>query len=361
MVSKLQIGIIGLGFGSNIQLPAFQSMKGVEVAALCDSGSGKNINKDIKSKVKNVFHDWKEIVYNNNIDAVSVTTPPHVQRKIICEALSSGKHILCEKPFGRNLQDAEIMYETAKKTNLVHAVDFQFRMEPGIEALKREIFNGTIGKLIRIDVSWLTGGGLNPSRIWSWQHDADSGGGILGAFGSHVIDYLQWITESKIITVYAGTQILYPFRNNSSGSMKKVSAEDSMDLICELSNGCIANLRLSNCHPYTSGHRIEVFGTKGRIIFSHEKPFTIDEMFLQKENSSSGVEFIKLNRNQITKNIDTRVMAFQQLAKLFVESIHGIPQPDLPTFDVGINVQRVMESARISIKNKSSISVSDLI
>jgi predicted dehydrogenase len=360
MVPNLRIGIIGSGFGAQVQLPAFKSMKGVEVAALCDSGSGKNINKDIESKVKNVYHDWKEVVYNDNIDAISVTTPPHVQKKIVCEALASGKHILCEKPFGKNLKDAKTMYATAKKSNLVHAVDFQFRMEPGIAALKSEIFNGTIGKFIRIDVSWLTGGGLDPSRIWSWQHDADSGGGILGAFGSHVIDYIQWITESKIITVYASAQILYPFRNNSSGSIKKVSAEDSMDLICNLSNGSIANLRLSNCHPYTSGHRIEVFGTKGRIIFSHKKPFTIDEMFLQKENSASGVEFISLNRNQITKKLDTRVLAFQQLAKLFEESIHGIPQPDLPTFEDGINVQRVMESARLSIKNKSLISVSDL-
>jgi hypothetical protein len=359
--SEVNIGIIGLGFGGKVQLPAFQSLEGVKVVALCDSGSGENIPREVEAAGYKVCHSYKEVITSEYVDAISVVTPPHIQREIVCEAMSLGKHVLCEKPFGRNAKDAKIMYHTAKQTSLVHAVDFEFRMEPGIRALKNELLKGTVGEVIRIDVSWLTGGGLDPLRKWSWQHDSNLGGGVLGGFGSHIIDYIQWITDSTIEIVYGRSGILVPFRRDASGYSVKVTGEDSMDVICELSNGCTANLRFSNCFPYSWGHCIEVYGKGGRIILRHERPFTPESMVLQIENASCGLRSINLPSEKASPSLDSRFVAFKGIAELFLAAIRGCPDQDLPTFETGLSVQNVMDAVRRSVNSKSAVVITESI
>jgi predicted dehydrogenase len=346
MCSDINVAILGLGFGATVQLPAFQSIEGVKVVALCDSGSGKMTPGDLEMSGGRIFHNYKEVVSSKCVDAISVATPPHLQT---------------EKPFGRNLKDAEIMYHKAKQSSLVHTVDFEFRMEPGIRAIKSELLKGTVGEVIRIDVSWLTGGGSDPLRRWAWQHDANLGGGVLCGFGSHIIDYIQWITDSTIEIVYGHSEILVPFRKDASGYSAKVTGEDSMDLICELSNGCTANLRFSNCFPYSWGHCIEVYGKRGRIIFRHGKPFTPERMLLQVENDSCGLRSISLPTEKYSLNLDSRFMAFRAVAELFLRAVRGYSDPDLPTFEAGLSVQNVMDGVRRSVTSKSSVRISSLV
>jgi predicted dehydrogenase len=356
MPDNLRIGIVGLGFGASVHLPVFHSLPGVEVIAVAGSGSYQKIEIYEKGGIKNLLRPWEAIVQDNDIDAISVVVPPFAQSDIVCRALSSGKHVLCEKPFGRDVKEAAAMLHVAKDMRVVNAVDFEFRMEPGIHALKREIEKGVIGKITHIDVVWLTEGGTDNLKSWSWRHNAEQGGGVLGAFGSHVIDYLQWMLDAKIVKVFARSRITVPFRKDSQGNNREVTAEDSLEIFCEFSNDISAWIQISNCCRFSPKHHIEISGSLGRLHYTHKKPFTLEMISLQLE-TSQGLHPIELEKPSLIEGTDTRLLPFKRLANLFIKEIHGEVDRDLPRFKDGYDVQTVMLAVRKSILSGGMVTV----
>lgn len=356
MARPVRLGIVGLGFGASAHLPAFLSMPDVKVVAVADAGSGKARQVAAATGVPRAFDGWKGLIESREIDAVSVATPPGSQAAVVCAALDAGKHVLCEKPFGKSVDDARAMWALAKKRQLVNAVDFEFRMEPGIAALKRQVTVSAIGRIRRVDVSWFTGGRADPSSAWSWQHDAGLGGGVLDGFGSHVVDYVEWMCQSPFVRVFARAQILVRRRKDLEGREREVSAEDSCDLLCDLANGAIANLRFSNASPFASGHRIEIVGEGGRLVYAHELPFRPDQATLAIETDARGLRPIPLESPELAPaGLDTRLFPFRQLAGSFIEAISGRSMPDLPDFHRGLRVRRILEAARRSLTDRRQI------
>jgi predicted dehydrogenase len=333
MPDNLRIGIVGLGFGASAHLPAFHSLPGVDVIAVAGSGTCEKIGTYEKGGIKHLLRPWEAIVQDSGIDAVSVAVPPFAQNDIVRCALSSGKHVLCEKPFGRDVNEAAAMLQMAKDRRVVNAVDFQFRMEPGIHALRREIEKGVIGKITHVDVAWLTEGGTDNSQSWSWRHNAEQGGGVLGAFGSHVIDYLQWMVDNR-----------------------EVTAEDSLEIFGELSNDIPVQIQISNCCRFSPKHHIEISGSLGKLHYTHKKPFTPEMISLQLE-TSQGLRPIEFKRTSLAEGTDTRLLPFKRLANLFIREIRGEVDRDLPRFKDGYDVQTVMLAVRKSILSGRIINV----
>lgn len=350
-MNLVRIGIVGLGYGAKIQLPAFLSLPDVEVVAVADIDDNRLLDITTSFEDLKAHNDWMNMIADDDIDAISVASPPFLHSEIVCAALASGKHVLCEKPFGIDLDAAMKMYEAVEHSNekLVNAIDFEFRMEPGIVELKHLVDSGMIGQVVRIDVTWFTGGRSDPSLLWSWQHDVEAGGGVLEAFGSHIIDYVEWICQSPIIEVTARSHILINHRKGVDGIERDVTAEDSCDLICGLANGVVASLRFSNCYPFPLGHRIEIYGDCGRLIYAHEPPFLPGSAKLWMETRSRKISQVKLTEPQSDTGLDTRVLAFRELARRFADAVRGTDVHDLPSFACGLKVRKVLQAARVSL------------
>ncbi len=348
----VRLAIIGSGFGAQVHLPGFAATEGADVVAIADAGSGRAQQVAHQAGVPMAYSSWQPIINDDRIDAVSVAATPDVQADIVCAALSNGKHTLCEKPFGRTITDATNMCDAACSTRLINAIDFQFRMEPGIAELKRQIDLGTIGPLRRIDVTWLTGGRADPDRPWSWQHDRESGGGVIDALSSHVVDYLEWVAN-PISRVFAQSQILIRSRRDGEGNQRRVTAEDSVDLMCLLSDGVVATAAISNCHRADLGHRIEVYGKDGRLVFIHQPPFAPSNASLVAD-TKAGRREIDLS-TPVGASADSRSARFQELASRFVDAISGKVGGELPSFQDGLRVRRVLDAVRQSIHEERAI------
>jgi predicted dehydrogenase len=271
--------------------------------------------------------------------------------EFVCEALRSGKHVLCEKPFGCNVNDAKIMLNEAEKSGYVHAVDFQFRMENGIRTMKKIISKKEIGSLKHMDIVWMTEGGADHNALWTWRNDLKQGGGVLGALGSHVMDYIQWLSANRVEYVFAHGDIMVKRRRDSSGNMRDVTAEDSMDIFCVFSEEITARIRIAQGVTYSPGHRVEIYGSQGRLVYSHEKPFTPEKMSLQIDNSSQGLRKIKLRMAETNKKMDSRILPFSRVARLFIDAIRGKKSPELPRFEQGYSVQQIMYAVRNSLSS----------
>ena len=101
----LRIGIVGVGFGATVHIPAFQS-EGLEVVAVCSRRSERVQEAAAKFGVPNAFTDYDEMLRLPGLDAVSIATPPSLHKEQALAAIAAGKHVMCEKPFALNASEA---------------------------------------------------------------------------------------------------------------------------------------------------------------------------------------------------------------------------------------------------------------
>lgn len=346
--------IIGAGFGVDVHLPAFAGLTGVEVVAISDAGSGRAKQSALEGV--STYSDWRRMLDEVRPDSLSVAVPPVAQREIVIQAIQSGIHVLCEKPFGMCAEDAASMFDAAFVARIVGAVGFQYRFEPGISELRKQVFAGKVGRVRRVDFAWFTSGRASASRPWSWQHEAAKGGGVVNAFLPHVVDLMLWLANSAATSVVGRTAVLIPKRPDHNGVLREVTAEDVVDALLEFENGVVGNIRVTNCQPAGEGMRIEVHGDKGVLQFTHCPPFGCGDARLLYYRPEAAPELIALT-DSAQKEPDTRSAPFQRLAQQFASAVRGKRTSELPTFHDGLKAQRVITALRQSVLRREFVDI----
>lgn len=349
----MRVGIVGVGFGARVHLPAFLSLDGVETVGIADGGSGRaeRLATGFGRRVR-AYGRWHELADDPQIDVVTVATPPRRHLEVVRRALQAGKHVLCEKPFGRTLEEARMMSQRSTRPPRIGAVGFEFRMDPALRALKKRIEAGEVGPVRSVEVRWLTGGRADPRVAWSWQNDALEGGGVLSGFGSHAIDYTQWICSSPVLHVSAEGRILVPFRADPAGVPRPVTAEDFCRMEGKLGNGTRFVLEMSNCDASSPGHLVRVAGDRGILTYLHRPPFADGHQTLECSTSGGRPRRIFAGPLASDPEADSRIPMFRELARRFLAAARGMPDPDLPDFACGTQVQSVLEAARTSMASR---------
>ncbi len=135
--------------------------------------------------------DWRSVVESDAIDAVIVCTPPNLHAEIAIAALDAGKHVLCEKPLGRTLAEAEAIVTAAQRSGRCLKCGFNHRHYPHIERARRWYDQGLIGDAIFVRCRHGIGGRSGYEREWRAQREI-SGGGQLMDQGLHGLDLARW-------------------------------------------------------------------------------------------------------------------------------------------------------------------------
>jgi predicted dehydrogenase len=342
----MRFGIVGGGFGVDGYLAAIASLPDAKVTRIADSGSGRVLARLSDASIYR--SSWRDLLAPS-VDAICIVVPPAEHLEMVLEFANSGKHILCEKPFGKDLVQSRKMADAVKKKNLVAAVAYQYRFEPGLQVLKKLLSEQQIGNLQSVKCVWLTSGRHDPSAPWTWRNDIDKGGGVIGAFLSHVVDLLHWLTDEQVKELMASTKILVPKRTRGDGEILEVTAEDLVRAHLELTSGVRVDCLVSNCYPKTIGMRIEMIGSAGKLVYTHKPPFTADmqQIHLCYSGEKSKLIF-KAKDFFMSSSGDTRLPAIRGLLHSFIQMIKGNAVSDLPTFEDGFVVQKVLHSVRKS-------------
>jgi len=197
-----------------------------------------------------------EALEDSSIKLVTVATPPHAHYPVVMEAVERGCNVVCEKPFAANLEQAREMYEAAEKAGVIHMLGAEFRFETAQALLRRVVKDGMIGKPVHFFRIFQQPGLQNPDETLSdWWEDANKGGGFLGAFGSHMIDQVQY-TVGRVKRVSAQLQTLAPGRPN-------MTADDSYSLQLELEGGAKATVIAAMAVPGPLIMGTKIVGTEG--------------------------------------------------------------------------------------------------
>lgn len=185
----MKIGVIGCGLiGKRRAQTALAVGDEVVLVADLDSDRARTTAGDVESEWTS---DWQEVVQHPRIEAVVVSTVNSSLLPLTLAALRAGKHVLCEKPLGRNAAEAGEMLETARSSGRLLKVGFNHRHHPAIGRAHELACAGEIGPLLSVRAVYGHGG--RPGYDQEWRGNAElAGGGELLDQGVHVIDLCRW-------------------------------------------------------------------------------------------------------------------------------------------------------------------------
>jgi predicted dehydrogenase len=234
-----RVGIIGTGWGARVQVPAFREA-GLEVVAI--AGHDSERTRKIAGQLDvEPFDDWRTLIASN-IDLVTIVTPPSEHLEMATFALDAGKHVLCEKPTALNADEADQLLDAAwKHPDQISLIDHELRFLPSFRAARERI--GELGGIRYAEVRYASPSRGDRTRAWNWWADAEQGGGIWGAVGSHFVDALRFL-GMEIEAVQATLRTIIdsrPFEND----MREVTSDDFAHVALRLANGAIASMTFS--------------------------------------------------------------------------------------------------------------------
>jgi predicted dehydrogenase len=188
MAKKLKIGIIGSGgIAQGCHMRGYASIpEECEIVAVCDVNKETAQKAAEKFNVSTVFTDFRELLADKEIDAVSVATPNKYHVEPTVAALKAGKHVLCEKPLGMNAEECRRMCRAAKDSGKILQVGLQTRFSGPLRFMKDFIEGGNMGHIYYARAQALRRRGV---PAWGVFIDKDQqGGGPLIDIGVHVLD-----------------------------------------------------------------------------------------------------------------------------------------------------------------------------
>src|ERR1700735_4398575 len=127
MTDQLRVGVIGVGWGSMVQVPAFRAAGGYEVASLCSRRADGVKAAGERLGVEDVSTDWEQFVRRPDLDIISVCTPTDLHREQGPAALGAGTHALCEQAGALDSGQAAEMADAADAAGVATAVCFENR------------------------------------------------------------------------------------------------------------------------------------------------------------------------------------------------------------------------------------------
>jgi predicted dehydrogenase len=188
MDRKLKAGIVGCGYMGKIRKLIVEGIPNFELVGICET------NPELLLEAGQAYRQYVayQDMLKTDMDAVFVCTPNCFSPQIVVDSLNSGKHVFCEKPPGRGLNDIRQMI-AAERANPGCKLMFGFnhRYHPGIIQAKKIVESGRFGKILFLKGTYGKSGGRN--YLQSWRNDKEvAGGGILLDQGIHMLDLFRY-------------------------------------------------------------------------------------------------------------------------------------------------------------------------
>lgn len=192
MKPPLKFGILGTG---NIAGQFAQGVAGakrsVVVAVGSRSGPSALAFGERFGLTPAVCHgSYDTLIHDPSIDAVYVSLPNHLHAEWTVKALDAGKHVLCEKPFAMDAEEAAAMFDAADRTGQRLMEAFMYRCHPLMDAVRDEVAAGTIGELRMIRASFCY---RTTNIAGNVRFDPAIGGGALMDIGSYCLSFARFI------------------------------------------------------------------------------------------------------------------------------------------------------------------------
>jgi len=285
------VGVIGLGWMGRVHAAAFRRVRDhfPALAVTPRLVIASDVSADRRAHAEHVgfertAEDWRAVLDDPDVDAVSITTPNAMHREIALAGIEAGKHIWVEKPVGRGLGDVMAVADAADEAGTINAVGFCYRFAPAVQHAHALIKAGAIGEVNHYRGVFLADYANHPDAAASWRFlRADAGSGALGDLMAHIVDMTHFLVgpierlSGRTATMIARRPRLpvgegTHFSRVTTDDLVDVENEDWAAALIELDGGTVGSLEASRVivGPHVR-MRFEVHGTEGALAWELER------------------------------------------------------------------------------------------
>ncbi|QNP69006.1 Gfo/Idh/MocA family oxidoreductase [Streptomyces roseirectus] len=290
-MNELGVAVVGFGWMGRVHTQAYARVPhhfpGLSVrprlVAVAEEVPGRAEEAAARYGFESAVRDWREIVADARVGAVSITAPNFLHREIGVAMAEAGKHIWIEKPVGLTSEDARAVAGAVAKAGVQGAVGFNYRNAPAVEKARHLIASGGIGNVTHARVRLFSDYAAHPDGALTWRYERERGGsGVLGDLASHGADLARFLL-GDIASLTADTAVFVPERARPSGAtaghtlasggvLGPVENEDYVSCLLRFVSG--ARGVLEACRVSVgeqNNYGFEVHGTKGAVLWDFRR------------------------------------------------------------------------------------------
>lgn len=347
----MRVGIVGCGEISRVHVQALQKSRSCNVVGACDLIEDKAKSLAARYGIPRAYTDFSEMLRNEKLEMVDITTPPQVHEHLAVEAMNAGCHVLTEKPMCMTVQEADRMIEASKQNNVKLGVVHSFLFNPAIRRALIGVKKGEIGNLLWVD----TVISINSLLKWKdvpgfpkWYYSLS--GGLFGEIIPHGI-YVQLAFLGNIRKAFGVA------RRNGKESKLVPFTDLHVTMDCENgTGGLFISTRMLTPHTLVN---VRVVGSEG-MYYINVPAATVVKAKLQTSDSISArtsmnigpasrmiYDTLRLGVKTISGSIKPH-MSHNTLIREFVERVQNGREPPV-TSEEGKEVVRAEEMVWKSI------------
>ena len=263
-MKQLNIGLVGYGFMGRTHSNAYHQAPrffDLPMKPVLKAVAARNEAR-VKTFAENWGYesyvtDWRDLVARQDIDVIDIASPNDTHHEIAIAAAKAGKMVMCEKPLGRNAQEALAMTEAVEKAGVPNTVWYNYRRVPAVTMIKQLIDEGKLGRIFHYRAKflqdWTISKDLPQGGEGLWRLDVNvAGSGVTGDLLAHNIDTALWL-NGPIVEVTAMTETFVKERkHNLTGKVEPVGIDDASAFLCRFENGSLAMFEATR---YARGHK----------------------------------------------------------------------------------------------------------
>jgi len=255
-MKKVNVGVLGYGFvQATFHLPCYQEIAEANVLAIAGRRREKAGETAKKFGIRRVYsgEDFIEKLCSDpEIDVIDIGLPNFLHKKAAEIAAENDKHIICEKPLARSVNEAKAMLDAVEKQGVIGCYAENQVFFPQIIRAKEMIENGAVG-----DVFWIRSreAHFGPHSAWFWNPDL-AGGGVLMDMGCHSVEVARYLIGKK------------PVEANAWGAtlVHDTKAEDNSIALIKYEGGELSQAENSWAAHGGLDLRFEIYGSDGAIF-----------------------------------------------------------------------------------------------
>lgn len=287
-MNNFNVAIIGTGFMGPAHTEALRRL-GINVAGILGSSAEKSMKAVEDLGIPKGYSNLDELLADENIDAVHVTSPNKFHFEQTCKILQAGKHVHCEKPLAMTSDESREMVKLAKESGLVAGVNYNIRYYPLNIEVRDMVRRGALGEIFAIRGSYVQDWLLYDTD-YNWRVLAEEGGRLraVADIGTHWLDLLQTITALPVEAVFADLKTVHPVRKRPKGEVQTFSGkvadlqavepigietEDIGAILLRFKGGATGSLWVSQV---TAGRKnslkYEISGSDSAVAWNSENP-----------------------------------------------------------------------------------------
>ena len=364
----LRVGIISANWGAMAHLPAWRSLPGVEVTAICTAHRETAEAAAARYQVARPFWDAQAMCADPDLDIIDCGTRPVLRHAMVLAALAHGKHVYNGIPFAATIDHARAMRDAWAASGKVGVVDALSEWLPQLRQMRAMLDDGYLGTPF--------GGNLRfnlclynpptPGFPWNWFSEGGQGVSAVRNLGSHALHMLHFLF-GEVEEIVADDRMLLDTWELPGSETLTPHNNDFANALLRLDNGMAINFQIGWNSTVPEGFALEAFGSDGRFVATSPTFPTSQDCVLRAARRGEPLSVVAMpdrltSAERITIHASCPVPPAYPMAlamRSMVEAIEGRGAA-APDFEQAWQVERVQEAFRIANAERRWVRIKEI-